>query len=424
MRAHFLFIALFLGTLEICLGQKITVLQKATCTNKTIKLALELPPISKKSYCVQYLGTKFDNYYFSTCNNVLFDTAEVIGQSIGGHLATSNTKEVNEYLGNLLKEAHWIGYKQNPKSPLFNDPPNPASGFEWMSGAPNLETFWASPGEPDNREDTHPGMTTVQNCNPNRIGYWCDAEPPLRFKGLLESKFRNPPTSNYLIKWSTGDTARNLTIHDLTLKMLTVEIKTDAQAQPVILQVNLDSLQIPFPINYAEKSIKSEKNKTTVLTSQNRGNYQYAWVPTTDLDKPTSSTVTQTYTKDIQYTLTVSSKEGCVATEKFTIFADPIVQQPIPPNVSTETIFPNVFSPNNDQINDLYFITFNQAVTNFQAQIFNRWGIPIFESTDPNFKWDGKYQGETINEGNYIIRVSYELNGKEEKWIKPILVIK
>ena len=113
-----------------------------------------------------------------------------------------------------------------------------------------------------------------------------------------------------------------------------------------------------------------------------------------------------------------------MATEKFTIFADPIVQQPIPPNVSTETIFPNVFSPNNDQINDLYFITFNQAVTNFQAQIFNRWGIPIFESTDPNFKWDGKYQGETINEGKYIIRVSYELNGKEEKWIKPILVIK
>jgi hypothetical protein len=124
------------------IGQKITVLQKATCKNKEIKLSLQLPPIVKKSYCVQYLGSKFDNHYFSTCENVLFDTAEVIGQSIGGHLATSNTKEVNEYLGNLMKEAHWIGYKQNPKSPLFNDPPDPASGFEWMSGAPNFTSWY------------------------------------------------------------------------------------------------------------------------------------------------------------------------------------------------------------------------------------------------------------------------------------------
>ena len=32
-----------------CLGQKITVLQKATCNNKSIKLSLLLPPVVKKT---------------------------------------------------------------------------------------------------------------------------------------------------------------------------------------------------------------------------------------------------------------------------------------------------------------------------------------------------------------------------------------
>lgn len=411
-----------------CLGQKITVLQKATCTNKSIKLSLLLPPVVKKNYCVQYLGTKFDNYYFSTCENVLFDTAEVIGLSIGGHLATANTKEINDYLGALMKEAHWIGYKQNPKNPLFNDPPNPASGFEWMSGAPNLETFWAGPGEPDNREDSHPGMTTIQNCNSNRQGYWCDAEPELRFKGLLESKFRTPPKTNYIVKWSTGDTTGNITIQNLNLKTISVEIKTDPLATPILLQVSLDSLQIPFPNSYPEINIKSTKNKVTPLMSQNKGNYQYVWTPTMDLDKITSPAVIQTYTKDIHYTLTISSKEGCTATEKFYIFADPIVEPPTAPVVPitppSETVIPNIFSPNNDQINDIYFITFNQPIINFQAEIYNRWGVSIFETTDSKFKWDGRYRGEIVSEGEYILKASYFENGKQIKWVKTIMVIK
>ncbi len=420
---RFRFISITVSLLFILgesLGQKITVLQKATCKNKEIKLSLELPPITKKSYCVQYLGTRFDNYYFSTCETVLFDTAEVIGQSIGGHLATSNTKEVNEYLGNLMKEAHWIGYKQNPKSPLFNDPPDPSSGFEWMSGAPNLETFWASPGEPDNREDSRPGMTTVQNCNPSRLGFWCDAEPPLRFKGLLESKFRNPPTSNYLIKWSTGDTTKNLTVVDLNQKIISVEIKTDAQSQAIKLQISLDSLIIPSPTTYAEISIKSTKNNKTALASQNKGNYLYSWDPTQDLDKSTSASVIQTFSQDIRYTLTVTSKEGCTATEKFFLFADPIT----PPTAPIELKIANVFSPNNDQINDTYYLPFQTQLTDFKAEIFNRWGERIFETTDALFKWDGRYQGEIVSEGKYLLKVYYRENEKEVKWVQPIMVIK
>ena len=215
---------------------------------------------------------------------------------------------------------------------------------------------------------------------------------------------------------------------NLNLKTISVEIKTDPLATPILLQVSLDSLQIPFPNSYPEINIKSTKNKVTPLMSQNKGNYQYVWTPTMDLDKITSPAVIQTYTKDIHYTLTISSKEGCTATEKFYVFADPIVEPPTAPVVPitppSETVIPNIFSPNNDQINDIYFITFNQPIINFQAEIYNRWGVSIFETTDSKFKWDGRYRGEIVSEGEYILKASYFENGKQIKWVKTIMVIK
>jgi gliding motility-associated-like protein len=202
--------------------------------------------------------------------------------------------------------------------------------------------------------------------------------------------------------------------------MISVEIKTDAQAQPVILQISLDSLIIPSPTTYAELSIKSTKNNKTTLTAQNKGNYVYSWDPTQNLDKSTSASVIQTFDQDIRYTLTVTSKEGCIATEKFFLYADPNT----PPTPPSELKIANVFSPNNDQINDTYYLPFQTQLTDFKAEIFNRWGERIFETTDALFKWDGRYQGEIVSEGKYLLKVYYRENEKEVKWVQPIMVIK
>jgi gliding motility-associated-like protein len=61
---------------------------------------------------------------------------------------------------------------------------------------------------------------------------------------------------------------------------------------------------------------------------------------------------------------------------------------------------------------------------NFQAEIYNRWGVSIFETTDSKFKWDGRYRGEIVSEGEYILKASYFENGKQIKWVKTIMVIK
>ncbi len=52
---------------------------------------------------------------------------------------------------------------------------------------------------------------------------------------------------------------------------------------------------------------------------------------------------------------------------------------------------PNVFTPNNDSYND-YWEAFPHlaSVERIKLVVVNRWGNLVFETTDPNFRWDGR----------------------------------
>jgi gliding motility-associated-like protein len=67
---------------------------------------------------------------------------------------------------------------------------------------------------------------------------------------------------------------------------------------------------------------------------------------------------------------------------------------------------PNAFSPNGDDINDIYKPMSNyQSIVDFHAYIFNRWGQKLFEWTDPSKGWDGTYNGNAVKQGVYFCRV-------------------
>jgi gliding motility-associated-like protein len=71
------------------------------------------------------------------------------------------------------------------------------------------------------------------------------------------------------------------------------------------------------------------------------------------------------------------------------------------------TKFPNFFSPNNDGNNDEYFVEIanKEQIKSFLVQIFNVQNKLVFQSTDPDFKWNGEYNGETA-EGIYFCLVT------------------
>jgi gliding motility-associated-like protein len=65
---------------------------------------------------------------------------------------------------------------------------------------------------------------------------------------------------------------------------------------------------------------------------------------------------------------------------------------------------PNVFTPNNDNLNDVYKSkNVNDVVEKVNMKIFNRYGQLIFETEDPDINWNGKFQnnGKEMSTGVY-----------------------
>ena len=71
---------------------------------------------------------------------------------------------------------------------------------------------------------------------------------------------------------------------------------------------------------------------------------------------------------------------------------------------------PNAFTPNGDGKNDDFFGkgVLNGA-TNFKMSIWNRWGELVYETTNPNDKWNGEKRNTSgmSPEGVYVYIVTF-----------------
>jgi gliding motility-associated-like protein len=51
---------------------------------------------------------------------------------------------------------------------------------------------------------------------------------------------------------------------------------------------------------------------------------------------------------------------------------------------------PNVFTPNGDNVNDLFIPLPYQFVKDINIKIYDRWGVQMFTTKNPDILWDGK----------------------------------
>ncbi|MEM7037950.1 MAG: PKD domain-containing protein, partial [Bacteroidota bacterium] len=94
-------------------------------------------------------------------------------------------------------------------------------------------------------------------------------------------------------------------------------------------------------------------------------------------------------------TLTVSNEDGCVSK----VTNGPYVI------MTPELFIPNVFSPNDDNINDRFLVEYSGSQP-FNIQIFDRWGVQMYESNNKVKGWDGRdADGMEVPDGVYYYRV-------------------
>lgn len=100
------------------------------------------------------------------------------------------------------------------------------------------------------------------------------------------------------------------------------------------------------------------------------------------------------------YTLTVTDENGCTANDEIELI-----------NGCADHIdMPNVFSPNNDGINDVLGPIYSGLIDNYYLQVWNRWGQLIFETHKIDNFWDGTFESEPQDMGSYVYMLTATLN--------------
>lgn len=123
-----------------------------------------------------------------------------------------------------------------------------------------------------------------------------------------------------------------------------------------------------------------------------------------------SDELTYTYTNQGVYNIVLRRENGpCYVEES--------IQVVISECPGTIYWVPNCFTPDGNEYNQLFgpVMTEGYNINGFEFLIFNRWGNIVWESKDPNGRWDGTYQGRKCLDGVYIWKLTFNLFGDDGK---------
>jgi gliding motility-associated-like protein len=136
------------------------------------------------------------------------------------------------------------------------------------------------------------------------------------------------------------------------------------------------------------------KGNSITLKGLVEGGVTYSWLPITGLDNPATANPVATPAQTQEYTVTVSSSNGCKGIGKVNI----VVYQPL--------YIPSAFTPNADGTNDLWELKGLEVYPNPEVQIYNRWGNVVFYSQGNYTPFDGTDSNKALPEGMYVYRIS------------------
>ncbi len=143
----------------------------------------------------------------------------------------------------------------------------------------------------------------------------------------------------------------------------------------------------PLEVNFENKSTTSS-GPSGISSVWNFGNNSLATFTNV------ASTKT-TFKQPGTYTVTLFTKKGSCQNS-----VSKVITVDLPSTLS----IPNVFTPNGDNVNDLYFLK-TTSLSDIDITIYDRWGNKVYvvQSTKGNIAWDGKNQyGKESPEGTYF----------------------
>jgi gliding motility-associated-like protein len=168
--------------------------------------------------------------------------------------------------------------------------------------------------------------------------------------------------------------------------------------------------------NWTPETPNTSNNQVTFIPSTKNGKtFTYEWQFTNStniggIDTSTMKNPVKIYDNNGRFPamMIVKNEYGC----QDSVFHIIEIEEDV------NVFIPNTFTPNDDNINDVFFIKgIGLRSEGFYMEVFDRWGTLIFATKDINKGWDGTVKGQKAAEGVYVYRVKVVGNngtGKKE----------
>ena len=96
-----------------------------------------------------------------------------------------------------------------------------------------------------------------------------------------------------------------------------------------------------------------------------------------------------------KYYLTITDTNGCSAADTVNITEE----------CASSIYIPTAFTPNDDGKNDLFY-AYGNFIQDFNIQVFDHWGNLMYQTSNINQGWNGKYNGKDVQEDVYVWKVT------------------
>lgn len=191
---------------------------------------------------------------------------------------------------------------------------------------------------------------------------------------------------------------------------LTGESSLGCMAQPLVATVAVIDVHAGF--QEAPALAAYPRNSVVELTNTSSDALAYTW---SLCDGSTLSTTNAAVTLKDTGTCCIrliAARAGCYDT----------VSRCIRVVGESEIVIPNVFTPNNDGVNDVFKIR-SSGLRALSCAIFDRWGLKMYEWNTPEGFWDGRTGSGTAPDGTYFYILHYTDSGGKDHSDKGFLTL-
>lgn len=271
----------------------------------------------------------------------------------------------------------------------------------------------------ENMLSDNPKTNNLQDANITQLlqSEDIELEDYLSFNCAKDTATITLPLQNGTVEWNDGSTATQIKMSEAGLYWV------KAQNECLAIEDSID-LRFPAPPMLEMENQQRLKQGTTATLSfdTNIDRPTIQWSSTNDMELSCLDCLQPSFVaiQNSTYYLQLTDEYGCTFMDSTQVLVDPIRQLYIP----------TAFSPNDDGINDTFFIqSITQTATIKELMVIDRWGTVLYHIknapiNDPQFGWNGAFNNQLVTGGTYLWIADVEyLDGAVEQLKGTIEVV-